>query len=309
MTIPTTWPALVATARGALWRAADGPIERLPAADAARRATASLPLVCHAPAVAARLGLDDLVARDLLELYAFVRPATFCLPTPRGLCEALDLPVPTTSGGRGHLPGPRRPRPARRARGHGGARFTRIHRHRARHGARPMGVGRRGDRGPRHRPAGRPQGAAGRRARYLEDPAAMGGTAAATAAFEPAGRAARGAPAAGADDRRRLEHGRSAADPERLCLGGEPGLRAARARGPAQCRAGRGRHRRRQDPGLCRAGQPVGGEERRAGLDRHLHPQPAAPDRQRARPPAPRFRREASPRGDPQGPRETISAC
>ena len=66
------------------------------------------------------------------------------------------------------------------------------------------------------------------------------------------------------------------------------GLRAARARGRAQRRAGRGRHRRRQDAGLSRAGQPVGREERRAGLDLHLHPQPAAPDRPRARPAAPR---------------------
>ena len=90
------WPALIATARGALWRAGDGTIERLSASDAALRAAGSVSLVCHAPAVAARLGLDDLVARDLLELFAFVRPARFCLPTPRGLCEALDLGVPAT---------------------------------------------------------------------------------------------------------------------------------------------------------------------------------------------------------------------
>src|SRR5882762_6468047 len=90
------WPSLVATARGALWRGPDGTIERLSAANAAMRATASVPLVCHAPAVAARLGLQDLPARDLLELFAFVRPARFCLPTPRGLCEALDLGVPAT---------------------------------------------------------------------------------------------------------------------------------------------------------------------------------------------------------------------
>src|SRR5258708_1025354 len=93
------WPSLVATARGALWRGGDGTIERLSAADAAMRAAASVPLVCHAPAVAARLGLQDLPARDLLELFAFVRPAKFCLPTlptPGGLCEALDLKVPAT---------------------------------------------------------------------------------------------------------------------------------------------------------------------------------------------------------------------
>src|SRR5215469_6859312 len=71
------WPALIATARGALWRTPDGTIERR-------------------PATAARLGLDDLASRDLLELFAFVRPARFCLPTVRGLSEALDLAVPTT---------------------------------------------------------------------------------------------------------------------------------------------------------------------------------------------------------------------
>src|SRR6185295_1428102 len=47
--------------------------------------------------VAARLGLDGLPALDLLELFAFVRPATFCLPTPRGLCEALDIVLPATA--------------------------------------------------------------------------------------------------------------------------------------------------------------------------------------------------------------------
>ena len=93
---PPTWPALIATARGALWRAPDGRIERLAATAAVSRAAGSRPLVCHMPAVAARLGLEALPALDLLELYAFVRPATFCLPTPRGLCEALDLPRPTT---------------------------------------------------------------------------------------------------------------------------------------------------------------------------------------------------------------------
>ncbi len=97
MVMPShNWPSLVATARGALWRGPDGTIERLKTSDAAMRAAASPPLVCHAPAVAARLGLDDLAALDLLELFAFVRPAKFCLPTPRGLCEALDLAVPPT---------------------------------------------------------------------------------------------------------------------------------------------------------------------------------------------------------------------
>src|SRR5215469_3352027 len=92
----TSFPALLATARGALWLSADGEIERLAAPAAALRASGAFPLVVHAPATAARLGLDSLPARDLLELYAFVRPATFCLPTVRGLCEALDLSLPST---------------------------------------------------------------------------------------------------------------------------------------------------------------------------------------------------------------------
>ena len=93
---PSSWPVLVATARGALWRSPDGAIERLTAGNVALRAAGTPPLVCHAPAVAARLGLEDVPALDLLELFAFVRPARFCLPTVRGLCEALDLAVPAT---------------------------------------------------------------------------------------------------------------------------------------------------------------------------------------------------------------------
>ncbi|SKA34093.1 ATP-dependent DNA helicase DinG [Enhydrobacter aerosaccus] len=89
-------PALLATARGALWLSNDGEIERIIGPEAGLRAGGTFPLVCHAPATAARLGLDSLAARDLLELYAFVHPATFCLPTVRGLCEALDLAVPVT---------------------------------------------------------------------------------------------------------------------------------------------------------------------------------------------------------------------
>jgi ATP-dependent DNA helicase DinG len=85
------YPALIANSRGAQWLNPDGSVERLTAPQAAMRAAGAMPLVCHAPAVAARRGLDNLPARDLLELYAFVHPATFCLPTVRGLASALDL--------------------------------------------------------------------------------------------------------------------------------------------------------------------------------------------------------------------------
>src|SRR5216684_4146871 len=46
------------------------------------------------PAVARRLDIPGFAALDLLELFAFVRPAQFCVPTPRGLAAALGLAQP-----------------------------------------------------------------------------------------------------------------------------------------------------------------------------------------------------------------------
>jgi ATP-dependent DNA helicase DinG len=58
-------------------------------------AAADTPLiVLNAPLVAARLGYPDLSGLDLLELFAFVHPARFVVPTPKGLAHALGLPEP-----------------------------------------------------------------------------------------------------------------------------------------------------------------------------------------------------------------------
>ena len=58
-------------------------------------AAADTPLiVLGAPLVASRLGYPDLSGLDLLELFAFVCPARFVVPTPRGLAHVLDLPAP-----------------------------------------------------------------------------------------------------------------------------------------------------------------------------------------------------------------------
>jgi ATP-dependent DNA helicase DinG len=58
-------------------------------------AAADTPLiVLGAPLVASRLGYPDLAGLDLLELFAFVFPARFMVPTPRGLAHALDLAEP-----------------------------------------------------------------------------------------------------------------------------------------------------------------------------------------------------------------------
>ena len=87
-------PSLVAGVKQAAWLSPDGEIELLGFAEAARRARAAPPMLCHARATARRMGVLPFPALDLLELYAFARPARFCLPTPRGLAAALDLDLP-----------------------------------------------------------------------------------------------------------------------------------------------------------------------------------------------------------------------
>lgn len=87
-------PVLVCGVRSALWLPADGVPESLTLSQAQARANAAQPLVCHRGSVAQRLRQQDLRAYDVLELYAFARPAQACLPTPSGLAEALGLPKP-----------------------------------------------------------------------------------------------------------------------------------------------------------------------------------------------------------------------
>jgi ATP-dependent DNA helicase DinG len=87
-------PVLVAGLARAVWLTPDGEIESLAPAEAVRRARATPTMVCHAKALARRFGEAPFGAFDLLELFAFVRPAEFCLPTPRGLARALGCPEP-----------------------------------------------------------------------------------------------------------------------------------------------------------------------------------------------------------------------
>ncbi|HET6609562.1 MAG TPA: ATP-dependent DNA helicase [Rhodopila sp.] len=73
----------------------DGEVLSLSASDAA----ATLrklppPILVHAPATFRRLGMRPSQAFDLLDLFAFVRPAETAAPTPRGLALALDDPRP-----------------------------------------------------------------------------------------------------------------------------------------------------------------------------------------------------------------------
>jgi ATP-dependent DNA helicase DinG len=87
-------PVLVAGFREVLWLTPDGEIETLAPAEARSRVEHETPMLCHAQATARRLDMPVFPALDLLELYAFVRPARFCVPTPRGLAEALGIDLP-----------------------------------------------------------------------------------------------------------------------------------------------------------------------------------------------------------------------
>ena len=90
-------PALAAIPGGAALLTVDGELTRIDAGEAARRLKAESHIVVHAAFTARRFGLrpgDMAPAYDVLELFAFVRPAQFCTPTPTGLARALAAPVP-----------------------------------------------------------------------------------------------------------------------------------------------------------------------------------------------------------------------
>jgi ATP-dependent DNA helicase DinG len=89
-------PVLVAGFREVLWLNPDGEIEALAPAEARTRVESETPMVCHGPATSRRLDTPAFPALDLLELFAFVHPARFCVPTPRGLAAALGLQLPRT---------------------------------------------------------------------------------------------------------------------------------------------------------------------------------------------------------------------
>lgn len=88
-------PALCAGLRGAAVLDTDGVLRSFDAAQArAFLESRPPPILAHAPWSAARLGLERLEAFDVLELFAFVHPATFCVPTPAGLARALGQSAP-----------------------------------------------------------------------------------------------------------------------------------------------------------------------------------------------------------------------
>ncbi len=91
---PLALPALHASHGGSWLRDAIGVTRGVAKGEAIMAAADTPLLMLNAPLVATRLGYPDLSGLDLLELFAFVHPARFMVPTPKGLADALGLAEP-----------------------------------------------------------------------------------------------------------------------------------------------------------------------------------------------------------------------
>ncbi|MBV8237613.1 MAG: ATP-dependent DNA helicase [Sphingomonas sp.] len=87
------YPALHASHSG-VWIAHEGEVRAIGRGEAIRIAADTPVILLNAPLIGQRLGYADLSGLDLLELFAFLRPARFMVPTPKGLAAATGLDVP-----------------------------------------------------------------------------------------------------------------------------------------------------------------------------------------------------------------------
>ncbi|MEO5972279.1 MAG: ATP-dependent DNA helicase, partial [Sphingomicrobium sp.] len=101
---PLPLPALHATHAGVWLAAGDGAAREAGRGEAIARAAETPHILLNAPLVGQRLGYPDLSGLDLLELFAFIHPARFAVPTMAGLSRALGVEPPTAEAdAAGHL--------------------------------------------------------------------------------------------------------------------------------------------------------------------------------------------------------------
>src|SRR3954465_6353220 len=89
-------PALHATHAGIWLASGDGEVREASRGEAIARAAETPHIILNAPLVGQRLGYPELSGLDLLELFAFLHPALFAVPTPSGLGRALGLEPPAS---------------------------------------------------------------------------------------------------------------------------------------------------------------------------------------------------------------------
>ena len=90
---PLPLPALHATHAG-IWIAAGGEVREASRGEAIARLADTPHIILNAPLVGQRLGYADVSGLDLLELFAFIHPARFAVPTVAGLARAVGLEPP-----------------------------------------------------------------------------------------------------------------------------------------------------------------------------------------------------------------------
>lgn len=77
-----------------IWISEDGEITRPSLNTLAAKLASQVVMLCHRRWSAARAGIEIDNYLDVMELFAFVRPARFVLPTPKGLAQQLGLARP-----------------------------------------------------------------------------------------------------------------------------------------------------------------------------------------------------------------------
>src|SRR3954453_7894531 len=92
--VPLPLPALHATHAGIWIAEAGGEVREATRGEAIARAAETPHILLNAPLVGQRLGYPEISGLDLLELFAFIHPARFAVPTVAGLSRTLGLEPP-----------------------------------------------------------------------------------------------------------------------------------------------------------------------------------------------------------------------
>lgn len=93
MTAAIPYPALHAS-HGGIWIATAEETRAVSRGEAIRIAADTPTILLNAPLIGQRLGHPELSGLDVLELFAFLHPARFMVPTPKGLARVTDLSAP-----------------------------------------------------------------------------------------------------------------------------------------------------------------------------------------------------------------------
>jgi ATP-dependent DNA helicase DinG len=129
-------PVLTLNARHAFYLNSDGELQTISHDRAAALIHKQSVLVCHAPYVRGKLDKADFYAFDILELFAFIHPGSFAVPTPHGLCKALGLPEPENFEDSPLAPARYHPRVIKRSQKRSLLRESRSSRHRRCYGTK-----------------------------------------------------------------------------------------------------------------------------------------------------------------------------